>query len=293
MQANGTSSYRQRTRASHAARRRADPPRLREIHRAVDGSARGRQAGRPSAIGGRRPRASRTRGEADCRPAEDRRLRSLRRDRAGPTRRTTIPQRQPVAGTDLVRRRFQASRPDELWVCDFTYVRTWERWAYLAIVLDVFSRRIVGWQLASHTRDRLVDDARQMAIARPKRPGEPLGAHTDNGFHGARQRDGRKRDRDDESRADHATAMTDTASISNWHCSAGSVSTTTAASTDPSADRHIRKSPTSTIETTALTQRRPPTHAGAKPGTLHCGCSRASRTPPAESEQMQRSRCPA
>ena len=45
----------------------------------------------------------------------------------------------PVAGTDLVRRRFQASRPDELWVCDFTYIRTWQGWAYLAIVLDVYT----------------------------------------------------------------------------------------------------------------------------------------------------------
>ena len=141
--------------------------------------------------------------------------------RRGLTRRTTIPQRPPVASTDLLRRRFQASRPDELWVCDFTYVRTWEGWAYLAIVLDVFSRRIVGWQLAPHMRDRLVDDALQMAIASRKRPAEPLVADTDKRIavhvlgvhpapqgrrhrpeprphrHGARQRDGRKRDRDD------------------------------------------------------------------------------------------------
>lgn len=101
--------------------------------------------------------------------------------RRGLSRRTTIPQRQPVAGSDLVRRRFQASRPDELWVCDFTYVRTWEGWAYLAIVLDVYSRRIVGWQVAPHMRDRLVDDALQMAIASRKRPAERLVAHTDNG----------------------------------------------------------------------------------------------------------------
>ena len=99
----------------------------------------------------------------------------------GKTRRTTIPRRHAVAGTDLVGRRFQASRPDELWLCDFTYVRTWQGWAYLAIVLDVYSRRICGWQLASHMQDRLVDDALQMAVAGRKRPGEPLVAHTDNG----------------------------------------------------------------------------------------------------------------
>ncbi len=99
----------------------------------------------------------------------------------GQTRRTTIPSATPVAGTDLVQRRFQASRPDELWVCDFTYIRTWQGWAYLAIVLDVYSRRIVGWQLAPHMRDELVDDALQMAISSRKRPGQPLVAHTDNG----------------------------------------------------------------------------------------------------------------
>jgi putative transposase len=101
--------------------------------------------------------------------------------RGGLTCRATIPPRQPVAGTDLVARRFRASRPDELWVCDFTYIRTWQGWAYLAVVLDVYSRRIVGWQLAPHMRDRLVDDALAMAIASRKRPGEPLVAHIDNG----------------------------------------------------------------------------------------------------------------
>jgi transposase InsO family protein len=50
-------------------------------------------------------------------------------------------------------------------MCDFTNARTWEGWAYLAIVLDVYSRRTVGWQLAPHMRENLVDDALQMAIA--------------------------------------------------------------------------------------------------------------------------------
>lgn len=101
--------------------------------------------------------------------------------RRGLTRRTTISSGQRSAGSDLVRRRFQASRPDELWVCDFTYIRTWEGWAYLALVLDVYSRRIVGWQLAPHMRDSLVDDALQMAIASRRDTTQPLVAHTDNG----------------------------------------------------------------------------------------------------------------
>jgi putative transposase len=99
----------------------------------------------------------------------------------GKTKRTTVPGSDPVPAADLVKRRFTASRPDELWVCDFTYVRTWEGWAYLAIVLDVYSRRIVGWQLASHMRESLVDDALQMAIAGRMHPAEPLVAHADNG----------------------------------------------------------------------------------------------------------------
>ena len=99
----------------------------------------------------------------------------------GKTQRTTLPGSNPVPAADLVKRRFAASRPDELWVCDFTYLRTWEGWAYLAIVLDVYSRRIVGWQLASHMRESLVDDALQMAIAGRGNPAEPLVAHADNG----------------------------------------------------------------------------------------------------------------
>ena len=99
----------------------------------------------------------------------------------GKTKRTTLPGRDPVPAADLVKRRFTASRPDELWVADFTYVRTWEGWAYLAVVLDVYSRRIVGWQLAPHMRESLVDDALQMAIANRTKTNEPLVAHTDNG----------------------------------------------------------------------------------------------------------------
>jgi len=60
------------------------------------------------------------------------------------TQKTTLPGARPVPAADLVRRDFSASRPDELWLADFTYIRTWEGWAYLAIVLDVFTRRIVG-----------------------------------------------------------------------------------------------------------------------------------------------------
>jgi transposase InsO family protein len=80
------------------------------------------------------------------------------------TKRTTFPGSRPVPAADLVRRNFTASRPDELWLADFTYIRTWQGWAYLAVVLDVYTRRIVGWQLAPHMRQSLVSDAFEMAL---------------------------------------------------------------------------------------------------------------------------------
>ncbi len=99
----------------------------------------------------------------------------------GKTTRTTVPGGTPAPAADLVKRRFLVSRPDGLWVCDFTYVRTWEEWAYLALVLDVYTQRIVGWQLAPHMRESLVDDALQMAIAGRTNADDPLVAHTDSG----------------------------------------------------------------------------------------------------------------
>jgi putative transposase len=99
----------------------------------------------------------------------------------GPVKRTTVPGSSPVAADDLVRRDFSATRPDQVWLADFTYIRTSEGWSYLSIVLDVFTRRIVGWQLASHMRQSLVTDALEMAkTARLEHP-EGLIAHSDHG----------------------------------------------------------------------------------------------------------------
>jgi putative transposase len=60
---------------------------------------------------------------------------------------------------------FTAAAPDVLWVGDITYVRTWESWLYLATVLDVFSRRVIGWAIADHLRASLVCAALRMAVA--------------------------------------------------------------------------------------------------------------------------------
>jgi transposase InsO family protein len=61
--------------------------------------------------------------------------------------RTTTPEPTPPAIPDLVHGQFQASAPDVLWVGDITYIRTWEGWLYLATVIDVFSRRVIGFSL--------------------------------------------------------------------------------------------------------------------------------------------------
>jgi putative transposase len=60
---------------------------------------------------------------------------------------------------DLVKRDFSPAGPDEVWVADITYVRTWQGWLYLAVVVDLFSRRVVGWSAAEHMRADLVIDA--------------------------------------------------------------------------------------------------------------------------------------
>jgi putative transposase len=86
--------------------------------------------------------------------------------RRGHKHRTTIPDATAVRPPDLVDRRFVADRPNQLWVADITYVSTWEGWMYVAFVLDVHSRVIVGWQIAPHLRTDLVLDAIEMAIWR-------------------------------------------------------------------------------------------------------------------------------
>jgi putative transposase len=82
--------------------------------------------------------------------------------------------------TDLVERQFRPNRPNVPWVADITYLRTGEGWLYLAAVQDAYSRQIVGWSMATHTRATLVVDALQMALAR-QRPDPRLINHSDQG----------------------------------------------------------------------------------------------------------------
>jgi putative transposase len=94
------------------------------------------------------------------------------------TRRDSAAARRP----DLVGRDFTAARPNELWVCDFTYLRCWEGVLFFAFVIDVFSRMVVGWQLAANMRTTLVLDALRMALGL-RAPGADveLVAHSDMG----------------------------------------------------------------------------------------------------------------
>jgi putative transposase len=101
--------------------------------------------------------------------------------RKGGKKRTTIPDETAVElARDLLQRDFAATRPNEKWVCDLTYIRTWNGFVYLAFVLDCYSRMIVGWQLARHMRTQLVMDALEMANGL-RQPAETLIAHSDRG----------------------------------------------------------------------------------------------------------------
>ena len=93
--------------------------------------------------------------------------------------RTTRVDRDHRAAPDRVERQFRADAPDQLWVADVTYVPTWAGFVYLAIVLDVFSRKVVGWAMANHLRTELVLEALNMAIAQ-RRP-EGVIHHSDKG----------------------------------------------------------------------------------------------------------------
>ena len=105
--------------------------------------------------------------------------------RRGKPWRTTIADPAAQKRPDLVNRDFTATAPDRLWVGDLTYLRTWEGRMYLAFLNDVYSRMIVGWQIASHMRCDLVLDALRMALG-TRQPGADvqLVAHTDQGSQG-------------------------------------------------------------------------------------------------------------
>jgi hypothetical protein len=93
---------------------------------------------------------------------------------------TTVRDVAALRPADLVQRTFTATRPNQLWVADLTYVATWRGFVYVAFVIDVFARRIVGWRVATTLRTDLTLDALEQALhARPEREG--LVHHSDHG----------------------------------------------------------------------------------------------------------------
>src|SRR4051794_12443589 len=115
--------------------------------------------------------------------------------RRGTRWKTTTPDPHAARRPDLIQRNFTASRPDELDMADFTYLRCWEGLVFLAFVIDVHSRRVVGWQLAPHMRASLVCDALRMAVStRPRGADVELVHHSDRGSQGGFKRSSQHRD---------------------------------------------------------------------------------------------------
>ena len=99
----------------------------------------------------------------------------------GKTRRTTTPDATAARPADLVERDFSATRPNQLWVADLTYVASWSGFVYVALVVDAFSRFLVGWQASRSLRTDLALDALEMAIWRRQAQLEGLVHHSDRG----------------------------------------------------------------------------------------------------------------
>lgn len=99
----------------------------------------------------------------------------------GKRRRTTTPDETASRPADLVERNFSAIAPNELWVADFTYVSTWTGVVYVAFIIDVYSRTIVGWRLSTSMRTDLVLDALEMALWFRDERNESLVHHSDRG----------------------------------------------------------------------------------------------------------------
>jgi putative transposase len=110
------------------------------------------------------------------------RRQGLRGVRRGKVVRTTVSDSKAPCPMDKVHRQFKADRPNQLWVSDFTYVSTWQGWLYVAFVIDVFARRIVGWRVSTSMRTDFVLDALEQALyARQPAHDKGLVHHSDRG----------------------------------------------------------------------------------------------------------------
>src|SRR3546814_3056915 len=84
--------------------------------------------------------------------------------RRGKQVRTTVPDSAAACPQDLVRRHFEADRPNRLWVADFTYVSTWQGWLYVAFIIDAYAKRIVGWRASTSMTPDFVLHALEPAV---------------------------------------------------------------------------------------------------------------------------------
>ena len=112
-------------------------------------------------------------------------LRGIKRDKTRKTTHTNGAETERPA--DLVKRRFVATAPNQLWVADLTYVRTHSGWVYAAFILDVFSRMVVGWQVSTSLRTDLALDALDMGLWSRQRAGQDVAGlthHSDRGVQG-------------------------------------------------------------------------------------------------------------
>ena len=105
---------------------------------------------------------------------------SIQGARRGKVVRTTIADHNAPCPLDRVHRQFNAQRPNQLWVSDFTYVSTWQGWIYVAFVIDVFARYIVGWRVSTSMRTDFVLDALEQALY-ARQPTDALIHHSDRG----------------------------------------------------------------------------------------------------------------
>jgi len=106
----------------------------------------------------------------------------LRGVKRGKVVRTTVSDAKAPCPLDKVNRQFKADRPNQLWVSDFTYVSTWQGWLYVAFIVDVYARRIVGWRVSSSmTTDFVLDALEQALYARQPERDSSLVHHSDRG----------------------------------------------------------------------------------------------------------------
>ena len=167
----GYYAWRRRDPSARETRDRELRPKIRRIHAQSDGTY-----GAPRIHADLREDGERIGRKRTARLMKAEGLRGVcRRQQARTTRRDARQRPAP----DLVQRQFTASGPDRLWVADITYLSTWAGFLYLAVVLDAWSRRVVGWSMRPHLRTELVLGALDMAVEQ-RRPSEVI-HHSDQG----------------------------------------------------------------------------------------------------------------